>query len=76
MLAGEIAEGKAHFDQAIALYDPAEHRPLGARFGPDLGVLALFVGRLRYGCLVIPRPRLLMQIVRSRTRARSVMPHL
>jgi class 3 adenylate cyclase/predicted ATPase len=35
MLVGDIAEGRAHFDQAIALYDPAEHRPLTMRFGED-----------------------------------------
>ena len=33
--AGNIAEGRAHYDQAIALYDPAEHRPLATRFGQD-----------------------------------------
>ena len=35
LLTGDIAEGRAHFDQAIALYDPAEHRPLATRFGQD-----------------------------------------
>jgi len=29
---GHIAEGRAHFDQAMALYEPAEHRPLSTRF--------------------------------------------
>ena len=38
---GEIAEGHAHFDQAIALYDPAEHRPLATRFSVDSGVSVL-----------------------------------
>jgi predicted ATPase len=38
---GDIAEGRGHLDQAIALYDPAEHRPLAARFGQDAGVAAL-----------------------------------
>ena len=33
---GGIAEGRAHFDQALALYDPAEHRPLATRFGQDV----------------------------------------
>ena len=33
---GDIAEGRAHFDRAIALYDPAEHRPLATRFGQDV----------------------------------------
>ena len=38
---GDIAEGRGHFDQAIALYDPAEHRPLAARFGIDNAVAIL-----------------------------------
>jgi class 3 adenylate cyclase/predicted ATPase len=38
---GEIARGRGHLDQAIALYDPAEHRPLAARFGQDVRVAAL-----------------------------------
>lgn len=38
---GDIAEGRAHFDQAIALYDPAEHRSLATRFGHDGRVAAL-----------------------------------
>jgi predicted ATPase len=35
---GDIAQGRGHFDKALALYDPAEHRPLATRFGQDLGV--------------------------------------
>ena len=38
---GDIAEGRAHLDHAIALYDPAEHRPLATRFGQDVRVAAL-----------------------------------
>ena len=38
LLAGDIAEGRGHLDQAIALYDPAEHRPLATRFGQDARV--------------------------------------
>ena len=41
LLTGDIAEGRAHFDQAIALYDPAEHRPLATRFGQDVRVAIL-----------------------------------
>jgi len=37
----DIAEGRGHFDQAIALYDPAEHRPLATRFGQDTAVMIL-----------------------------------
>ena len=38
---GDIARGRAHFDRAIALYDPVEHRPLATRFGVDIGVSVL-----------------------------------
>jgi predicted ATPase len=31
-LTGDIAEGRSHYDQALALYDPAEHRSLAMRF--------------------------------------------
>jgi class 3 adenylate cyclase/predicted ATPase len=41
MLTGDIAEGRAHYDQALALYDPAAHRPLATRFGQDAGVAIL-----------------------------------
>ena len=54
MVGGEIAEGKAHLDQSIALYDPAEHRLLAARFGSPHH--PLLVRQLRHGCLVIPTP--------------------
>jgi predicted ATPase len=39
---GDIAASRGHLDQAIALYDPALHRPLATRFGQDVGVAALF----------------------------------
>jgi class 3 adenylate cyclase/predicted ATPase len=38
---GEIAQGRAHYDQAIALYHPAEHRQFATRFGQDTGVAIL-----------------------------------
>ena len=38
---GDIVEGRAHFDRALALYDPAEHRPLATRFGQDVRVAIL-----------------------------------
>jgi class 3 adenylate cyclase/predicted ATPase len=38
---GDFAEGRAHLDHAIALYDPAEHRLLATRFGQDVGVATL-----------------------------------
>ena len=41
MILGDIAEARTHCDQAIALYDPAAHRPLAARFGEDQIVATL-----------------------------------
>jgi class 3 adenylate cyclase/predicted ATPase len=41
MYTGDIAESRPHFDRAIALYDPAQHRPLAARFGADVAVTVL-----------------------------------
>ena len=41
LLTGDVAESRAHFDQALALYDPAKHRPLTTRFGQDIGVSIL-----------------------------------
>jgi predicted ATPase len=38
---GEIAQARKHLDQAVALYQPREHRPLAARFGHDPGVASL-----------------------------------
>ena len=41
MCTGDVAQGRAHFDRAIALYDPSEHRPLAVRFGHDNRVAVL-----------------------------------
>jgi predicted ATPase len=38
---GDIAEGREHYDQAIVLYDPGEHRSLATRFGQDVRVSVL-----------------------------------
>ena len=38
---GDIAEGRTHLDHAMALYEPAEHRPLATPFGQDVGVAIL-----------------------------------
>ena len=38
---GDIAKGRGHFDRAMALYDPAEHRPLATRFSVDSRVSVL-----------------------------------
>ena len=38
---GDIAQGKAHSDQALRLYDAAAHRTLASRFGVDSDVSIL-----------------------------------
>ncbi|WP_249726422.1 adenylate/guanylate cyclase domain-containing protein [Bradyrhizobium sp. sBnM-33] len=40
-LRGDLVEAKAHYDEALALYRPAEHRRLMTRFGQDLRVTCL-----------------------------------
>ena len=55
---GDIAEGRAHFDRAIALYDPAEHRPLATRFGQDVGVAILSYRSLALWLLGYPEAAL------------------
>ena len=38
---GDLVDAKAHYDEALALYRPAEHRRLMTRFGQDLRVTCL-----------------------------------
>jgi class 3 adenylate cyclase/predicted ATPase len=38
---GCFAQGRAHFDRALALYDAAEHRPLATQFGQDARIAIL-----------------------------------
>ncbi|NOJ39372.1 AAA family ATPase [Bradyrhizobium sp. WSM 1791] len=40
-LRGDLVEAKAHYNEALALYRPAEHRRLMTRFGQDLRVTCL-----------------------------------
>jgi hypothetical protein len=56
--AGDIAEGRAHFDRAIGLYDPAVHRPLATRFGQDVGVVTLSHRSIAQWCLGFPEAAL------------------
>ena len=58
MLTGDIAQGRAHYDQAIALYDPVEHRPLATRFGQDMRVAALSFRSLALWLLGYPEAAL------------------
>ena len=40
-LTGDLVDGKEHYDRALAIYDPAQHRPLTTRSGRDVGVTLL-----------------------------------
>jgi class 3 adenylate cyclase/tetratricopeptide (TPR) repeat protein len=40
-LTGDLVGGKEHYDRALAIYDPAEHRQLTTRSGRDVGVTLL-----------------------------------
>ena len=41
VLTANVAQGRVHCDQAIAIYNAAEHRPLAARFGQDVPAICL-----------------------------------
>jgi predicted ATPase len=55
---GDFAEARLHFDQALALYDPAEHRPLAARFGTDAAVSVSFYRSMALWSLGYPEAAL------------------
>jgi len=38
---GNITQGRAHMDHALANYDPSAHRPLATQFGQDVRVACL-----------------------------------
>ena len=40
-LTGDLVGGKEHYDRALAIYNPAEHRPLTTRSGRDVEVTLL-----------------------------------
>ena len=48
VLMGEFAQARRHYEKAIALYKPAEHRQLAMRFGQDIMTTVL-----SYRCLAL-----------------------
>jgi class 3 adenylate cyclase/predicted ATPase len=58
LCAGDMAEGRAHHDQAIALYDPAAHRRLTAPFVADGRVAVLSFRSLALWTLGFPESAL------------------
>ena len=55
---GDIAESRAHYDQAIELYDPAEHRSLATRLSADARVATLSFRSLALWVLGYPEAAL------------------
>jgi predicted ATPase len=55
---GDMVQGQVYSDQALALYDVAEHRPLAARFGQDARVAALSYRSLALWMLGYPNAAL------------------
>jgi class 3 adenylate cyclase/predicted ATPase len=51
---GEIQESLVHFEKALALYDPSEHRQLATRFGQDVRVAILFYRSLAHWAMGYP----------------------
>jgi tetratricopeptide (TPR) repeat protein len=47
-LTGNFVDGKEHYDRALAIYDPTEHRPITTFSGRDVGVTLL---SFRSSCL-------------------------
>ena len=41
LLTGDISGGRAHLNEAVALYKPAEHGPMATRFGADVAISVL-----------------------------------
>jgi predicted ATPase len=58
LLTGAFAESRAHYDRAIALYDPAEHRRQATHFGQDVGVTSLTYRSLALWLLGYPEAAL------------------
>jgi predicted ATPase len=54
LFTGDIAQGRAHLDRAIVLYDPADHRPLATRFGQDIRTAILSLRALTLWVLGYP----------------------
>ena len=73
-LMGDFVGGKEHFDRALAIYDPAEHRPITTRSGRDVGVTLL---SFRSGCLgILGYPRLRAMTAARAVRMRAKRPAL
>jgi predicted ATPase len=71
MMTGDIVESRAHYDRALALFKPAEHRPLATRFGQDVGTVILSYRSLALWLLGYPEAAL-ADVDRAHEDAREV----
>ena len=55
---GDFNKAREHYDKAIALYDPGQHRPLATRFGQDIQVAILSYRSLALWLLGFPEAAL------------------
>jgi class 3 adenylate cyclase/predicted ATPase len=55
---GDLAQARTHYDEALALYRPAEHRRLMTRFGQDLRVTCLAFRSMALWLLGYPKAAL------------------
>ena len=69
---GDLSEGRAHCDQALALYNPAEHRSLATPVGQDARVSILSYQSFGLWTLGYPQTALETRKRRSTMRARSI----
>ena len=68
---GDFVEAQAEIDRAIDLFDPAQHRHLGTRFGQDVGVALSFYRSLAHWSLGYPK-RALADADRAIKEAREI----
>ena len=70
---GDSVAGRAHLDQALALYDAAKHRSLATRFGQDIRVSILSFRSLALEMLGYPKAALadMDEALKDRPRDRS-----
>jgi tetratricopeptide (TPR) repeat protein len=54
LFTGHVAQGRAHYDRGIALYDPIEHRSFATRFGQEISVSILGFRQLALWLLGYP----------------------
>ena len=71
MVMGEIAAARVHHDQALALYNPSQHRPVADRFSQDTRVTCLSFRSLTLLLLGYPEAAL-ADIDQGLTEAREI----